>query len=45
MPKFPKEPYEGQVFYEPCEPLTGRSWIYEKGQWVDITNQEVKSED
>ena len=45
MPKFPKEPYEGQVFYEPCEPFTGRSWIYEKGQWVDITNQEVNSED
>ena len=54
MPKFPKEPYEGQIYYEPFnanelidldDPMRGKSWIYEKGQWVDISNQEVKSED
>ena len=36
--RLPREPYEGQIFYDADKELI---FLYEKGRWIDVTDLDI----
>ena len=36
--RLPREPYEGQIYYDPDNELI---FLYEKGRWIDVTDLDI----
>ena len=40
--RLPREPYEGQIYYDPDNELI---FLFENGRWIDVTDLDIaKSE-
>ena len=40
--RLPREPYEGQIYYDPENELI---FLYEKGRWIDVTDLDIAKTD
>ena len=36
--RLPREPYEGQIYYDPDNDLI---FLYENGRWIDVTDLDI----
>ena len=36
--RLPREPYEGQIFYDPDNELI---FLFENGRWIDVTDLDI----